>query len=124
MPSFEDEVVYGVERRQVEFLAEATMVASEEMGMVSERKLVRYVVMGQQRVRTWVRAWVRARQLERLTPPLGPSVELVSLAHDGQFNEAEDAGTVMPESITASRVTRRSRYGNRAQKSQVTDPSR
>ena len=59
MPSFEDEVVYGVERRQVEFLAEATMVASEEMGMVSERKLVRYVVMAQQWVRTQVRAWAR-----------------------------------------------------------------
>ena len=55
MPSFEDEVVYGVERRQVEFLAEATMVASEEMGMVLERKVVRYVVMVQQWVRTRAR---------------------------------------------------------------------
>ena len=58
MPSFEDEVVYGVER-QVEFLAEATVVASEEMGMVLERKVVRYVVMAQQWVRTQVRAWAR-----------------------------------------------------------------
>ena len=59
MPSFEDEVVYGVERRQVEFLAEAILAASEEMEIVSERKLVRYVVMAQQWVRTWVRTWVR-----------------------------------------------------------------
>ena len=59
MPSFEDEVVYGVERRQVEFQAEATMVASEEMEVVLERKVVRYVVMAQQWVRTQVRAWAR-----------------------------------------------------------------